>query len=750
MKKIVLVFLAQMMIGSTFAYDVFWKKIDATNAPEKWIPNQQNNYAYYALDHNVIQLALQNVGQDAESSAIITLPKMNGEFAQFKIWLSDLMPEALMEKFPDIRAYNAVEIGHPSVSAKITITPFGFSAMIFDRKETRYIDPIRNSAEPIYQMYKKTDYVSQQLNEFVCQNGIENHVPSDDEAIFATKNELPQLQFRKNGEDKRAYRLALACTGEYANAVAGPNPTKANVLAAMVTTMNRVNGIYERELSLTMVLIPNNDTLIYLDGNADPYSNSSGGTMLGQNQTNLTTLIGTANFDIGHVFSTGGGGIASLASVCNNNNKARGVTGSSNPVGDPFDVDYVAHEMGHQFGGSHTFNSNISSCGGGNRSNNNAYEPGSGSTIQAYAGICGSDNLQSHSDAYFHSRSLQQMSVFISNISSGGSCPTVSPSGNDVPDVSPFSANYFIPSLTPFELEGPLATDNNHAEMTYCWEQWDRGDYGKSIANTFLAGPIFRTFIPDTVNYRVFPMLDSLLNGTTIYRGEKLPDSNRKLTFKLTVRDVFNGYGAFNFSDDSIRLTVVHTGQPFAVTFPSDPGIQATITQKLNVTWNVVGTNSGQINCQNVDIFLSLDGGRTWPHQLASSVPNDGQDSVLIPNVPLTTTARIKVKGAGNVFFDISNYNFELRAPGQSIDDVVEMSEINIFPNPADHFVYVRIDGYYQKDLNGRITDVQGSEIWVGKIEPMQKFDVSKWAAGVYYLQIEADNGRKVAPIVVH
>src|SRR5690606_22782836 len=180
-------------------------------------------------------------------------------------------------------------------------------------------------------------------------------------------------------------------------------PTKLNVLSAMVTTINRVNGIYEKELSVSLELIGDNDTLIYLNGSTDPFdANNNGGALLGQNQTNTNTVIGAANYDIGHIFSTDGGGIAFLGCVCANNQKARGVTGSPSPVGDPFDVDYVAHEMGHQFGANHSFNA----CSG-TESQQNAFEPGSGSTIMAYAGICGPvNNLQANSHDYFHITSL--------------------------------------------------------------------------------------------------------------------------------------------------------------------------------------------------------------------------------------------------------------------------------------------------------------------------------------------------------
>jgi hypothetical protein len=255
--------------------------------------------------------------------------------------------------------------------------------------------------------------------------------------------------------------LAVAATGEYTAFHSLPGaPAVAAGQAAIVTAMNRVNGVYLTEVSVLMNLIANNSSVVYTNGATDPYSNGDGFAMLSQNQANLDLVIGTANYDIGHVFSTGGGGVASTA-PCNANSKALGVTGLGSPIGDPFYIDYVAHEMGHQYGAAHTFSSSVSNCGG-NGSASSAFEPGSGTTIMAYAGICGAANVQSNSDPYFHARSLLQ----ISNAVAGHACEAEVLNGNTAPSVAALT-NITIPTSTPFVLNGS-ATDPN--SLTYCWE----------------------------------------------------------------------------------------------------------------------------------------------------------------------------------------------------------------------------------------------------------------------------------------
>jgi len=304
-------------------------------------------------------------------------------------------------------------------------------------------------------------------------------------------------------------------------------------LSAIVTAINRVNGIYERELAIRMVLIANNNLLVYTNAATDPYTNDNGSTMLGENQTNIDNVIGNANYDFGHVFSTGGGGIATVGCVCSTGTKSRGVTGLSAPTGDAFYVDYVAHEMGHQFNARHTFNANTSSCSGNGSSTTNA-EPGSGSTIMAYAGICGSaNNLQAHSDPYFHAVSMDEINVFTAT-GNGSNCAVVSATGNAIPVVNAGS-DYNIPKSTPFILTGN-ATDPNADVLTYAWEQEDVGSaFGNWNTQTTLS-PLFRSFIPSSSSTRFFPKLSDVINNTTTI-GEVLPSLGRDINMRLTARD---------------------------------------------------------------------------------------------------------------------------------------------------------------------------------------------------------------------
>jgi hypothetical protein len=607
-------------------------------------------YRTISLDVNSLTSALLLAPMEGTvlvntSPFIISLPLPEGGYGRFRVVESPIMAPELQARYPQVRTYLGQGVDDPAATVRFDITPHGFHAMILSAGPTIYIDPYSRETSRHYISYFKRDLLLDESRVFdeIDVLGTDSDVAREIAQIVASG------RVTAIGEQLRTYRLALATTGEYTIFHGG---TVELGLAAVVTAMNRVNGIYEREVAVRMVLVTNNDQIIYTNPSTDPYTNNSGSTMLGQNQSNLDAVIGSANYDIGHVFSTGGGGIAGLGVVCRTSFKARGVTGLPSPIGDPFYVDYVAHEMGHQYGANHTFNGNAGSCSGGNRNASTAYEPGSGTTVMAYAGICGSQNTQGFSDDYFHGISIDEI-VAYTTIGQGSGCPVVTSTGNDPPTVSPGPGGNNIPIGTPFALSGN-ANDPNSDTLTFTWEEFDLGPAGHPNTPSDNA-PIFRSFKGTTNPTRTFPrMFDILNNVQTI--GEILPSYTRTMNFRLTARD--NRAGGGGVGKATISITAWGTAGPFMITHPNTSVFW--ISNSVDtVRWAVANTNVGPVNCTHVHILLSRDGGQTFQDTLAANTPNDGEEVVAIPNI-IVDNARVKVIAANNIFFDISNVNFSI------------------------------------------------------------------------------------------
>jgi hypothetical protein len=393
-----------------------------------------------------------------------------------------------------------------------------------------------------------------------------------------------------------------------------------------------------------------------LSAASDPIANASSPSNAAL-QTAMNNRIGGANYDIGHTQSKGSdnGNAGCIGCVCITG-KGLGWTVYSNPsLTDLYVVDYLTHEMGHQMGANHTFSHNVEGT-------NVNVEPGSGITIMGYAGITGNTDVSNHSIDHFHARSIQQVTTYLYN-GSGNGCAVTVPNGNNIPTANA-GGDFIIPRSTPFALTGSGTDADGSDVLSYVWEQNDNRTNGTAFPSaTATTGPMFRIYSPSTNPTTLYPSLQYILTGANGFQWERLPSVARNLNFRLTVRDNHGSTGGGTASDNMI-VTVNGTSGPFGVSVPNTAGIswQAGTTQ--TITWTVNGSDQAPVNCANVNILLSTDGGFTWPVTLATSTANDGTESVTIPN-NVTTTARIKVESVGNIFFDICDVNFSITAPAQ-------------------------------------------------------------------------------------
>ncbi len=620
------------------------------------------NFGLYDLQEQTIGSVLRNAPLEftpgfADRAVTISIPRPDQTFARFAVVESPIMEPGLAAQFPDIKTYRGIGLDDPGATIRFDTTMHGFHAQVLSPSGRYYVDPFFKGQTGLYASYFKSDLIAS-----------DGHQPEHEDDLFPLRGPQsngpvgptdppvvgdPPQPAAPFGDVLRTFRLANAATAEYTAFWGG---TVAAGQSAIVTAVNRVTGVYEKDLAIRLVLVANNSSLVFTNSATDGYTNNNGVTMLGENQTKIDTVILNANYDIGHVFSTGGGGVAGLGVVGIAGNKARGVTGGPSPNGDAFWIDYVAHEMGHQFGGNHSFNSVTGNCGGGNRSAGSAYEPGSASSIMGYAGICGADDLQPNSDAMMHSVSIDSVRAFIT-----GTIPGVgvnSGTGNSIPTVNA-GLDYKIPTGTPFELTAVGSDANVGNVLTYSWEQRNLGAAATLAAGDNGASPLFRTWNPTTNPTRVFPRLSNLL-ANTVPIGEKLPTvAWAAMNFRSVVRD--NSAGGGGVASDDMSIQVINTGSFFSVT--SQNSATSWIGNSAQtISWNVAGTDANGINTANVDIYLSTDGGLTYPTLLATATPNDGSQAITVPNIN-SSTARIKVKGSGNIFFDINNTNIVI-TPG--------------------------------------------------------------------------------------
>ena len=610
-------------------------------------------YQLYNLNESAFRSKIAAVKQTKNKT--IQIPTSQG-LKTFYIEEASNFSKELAAKYVNIKTYSGKQVDNNAIKMRFSKGLDGYHFAVYEPgKPSFYVDSYTKDNKKLIAYSKKN--LQKKSSNFTCE-----------------VLELGTVKTASSFENKitndgllRTFRLALATTGEYSqyqlnrlgiSASATTAVKKEAVLSAVNATITRVSGVFENDLGVKFELVADNDALIFLDAENDGLSNDDPSSLINESQTKIDGSIGNTNYDVGHTFSTGAGGLAGLGVVCITNQKGRGVTGIGAPFGDEFDIDFVAHEFGHQFGANHTFNGTSGNCSGSNRNNNTAVEPGSGTTIMGYAGICSGQNVLNDSHDNFHSISIAEMTNIIS---SSGDCATTTNSGNTAP-IANAGLDYSIPKSTPFILKG-VATDVDAADvLTYNWEQIDN-EVGFAIPPVSAngGGAMFRSLPSSMVSSRFMPTLSTVISGNTSSTWEVLPSVERVLDFSLTVRD--NHSGAGGTARDDVRITVADA-DAFTVTSQNTTTIwNAGSTQ--NITWSKGTSDVAPINCKNINIKLSEDGGLTFPITLISNTANDGSENIIVPN-NVTTRARILIEAADNIFYNVNDVNFEIESTSPS------------------------------------------------------------------------------------
>ncbi len=665
MKKLLLL----IFIFSSFSLFAqnFWQRIDentisVTRDIERNVTPVHYSAVYLDLDGIIKYLSQAPLRFNKKNKSLpLYIPMPDGNFMLFDVVKSPVMEPGLSKKFPDISSYKGFSHENPDINIRFNISKIkGFYASIYWKHNNIYIDPLGKNIKDYYMSYYTRDYKVDISNVNLTCGFDENEV-LENYKIESSDYSGDELQLREAYECDSVrqynYRLALACTGEWGKKHGG---TIEAALADMVTAVNRINEIYENEFAIHLNLIANNDKIIWLDPDTDPFDKPTLGTgLLGEVSDAIRNKIKDNSFDIGHIFTnacTDVGGVANLAGVCTGI-KARGVTCQYWNDLNYIVTNVTCHEMGHQFSATHTFNN----CNG-NESLSTGFEPGGGTTIMAYCGLCGENNVDYPCLETFHSASVEQIKRFSRKLA-GSTCAVKKTVNNSEPKVTlNYQNGFYIPILTPFYLKGD-AYDCEGDSLLFSWEEMDTGP-SVVIGHPEDNSPLFTAVEPRPEPVRYFPDLYNLLyNITGNYNGEILPSYTRDLNFRLIARDNHTGGGGTGWAD--VQFKVDGDAGPFLVTFPNST-MQFYEGDSLRVKWDVANTNNINVNCQKVNIMLSVDRGFTYPYTLKYHTDNDGEEVIYLPDT-ITTKARIKVEAADNIFFDVANYNVKISEPEDSV-----------------------------------------------------------------------------------
>ena len=653
--KLRLVFAITMVFFCFYgkAQDTLWSRDNSSNLSASDFSERFDvkSGLIYHINEEKFKQNLKAKSVQSDFKGVVQIPDEKGNLTAFKLTETSVLSDQLSAKYPEIKSYTGHALNKSGDKLRLSVSHKGIQGLVLhtNGNPVTFLQKSESGTYVVYSRNKQTNLAK----EFICAT------QDFDSGLSSLTNISPV-----DNQELRKFRIAVAATGEYTQYHGG---TVADALAAINATITRVNSLFENDIGVRLELIATTDQVIYVEPETDPFN----GVSTTQAQSAFTNTIGEENYDVGILFGlseSSNGNAGRIGSVCRNNIKGSSFASGPVPEGDIFDIDFVAHEIGHQFGANHTWSFEAEGTGV-------QVEPGSGSTIMGYAGITGPNNVTANSDDYFHYSSIVQITDYLNTTN----CAEIISLVNNPPVIVP-TGSFTIPKSTAFVLTGSASDPDSNDVLTYAWEQIDNGIVPFDIFGpNNPSGSNFRSQIPSVQPERYFPALSSVLQGMLTQQNpninstwETVSNIEREMNFALTVRD--NVLGAGQVAADLVNVFVEGSAGPFVVTSQQESFV-AIAGSVQTITWNVANTHVAPVNAENVDIYLSINGGNDFPILLAEGVPNDGSHNVVLPG-NATNFARIMIKASDNIFFAVNASQFTIEASEVVLD--FETTEFDI------------------------------------------------------------------------
>ena len=393
-------------------------------------------------------------------------------------------------------------------------------------------------------------------------------------------------------------------------------------------TENFLNEIYLRDLGVRFEVLKD-ERLIIKDEAKETFRRTHRADYVMSNSTRVIgELIGENSYDVGislvytNSLKKGTRGLAYIEGVYQPNTKADAVAVLTKEV--------IAHEIGHLFGGRHTFSSHK----GSTAYDSEKTEQGSGTSVMSYG---------SPRD-FFSLSSIERIRKRLTEVLAKAHDKTFTTQAPRI-DHNKLKTHYTIPKGTFFQFYIP-ATDPDSEQLLYAVNQHDVRNADETPITQY-------TIYKPTTTNPVTIKTEYNDSGTAVANSGLVHQTTGTFTFWLGVSDAQPQQAADYIVQYDLAETkvTVKEGTPFEIT--TTPKNKYKGGEKILLQWKV---DAAIFADTKVRVLLSDDLGKTFKHIVLAETANDGAEEVTLPNIN-TSKAVLKVEVIEGLAFALTDYN---------------------------------------------------------------------------------------------